>query len=476
MLRRKTGGLRRMPIGEFGGAPPLVAEGSPALTTPMYWMYELAHAALNPARAMTDATKILFQNPLNPWSHTNAGKSVAAACELFERTTRRYGKPDWGIDDTEVNGIRVPVEIRPVWEKPFCRLLYFDRKITRPLRAPQPRVLIVAPMSGHYATLLRGTVEAFLPTHEVYITDWADARMVPLTEGRFDLDDYIDYLIEMLHALGGNMHVMAVCQPSVPVVAAVSIMEANHDPFVPISMTLMGGPIDTRRNPTGVNNLAEQRGIDWFRSHVITKVPFPHPGVGRNVYPGFLQLNGFISMNLDRHMDAHKDLFRNLVKGDGDLVDKHRDFYDEYLAVMDLAAEYYLQTVETVFVRHALPKGEMTHRGIPIDPANIRRVALLTVEGENDDISGVGQTEAAHRLCENIPASRKAHWLQPAVGHYGVFNGSRFRAEIVPRVADFVLSNNAARARGIGKRAPKRASASGAVLAPPFALVSAAND
>jgi poly(3-hydroxybutyrate) depolymerase len=421
-----------MPIGEFGGAPPLVAQGSPALTTPMYWMYEMAHASLNPARAVSDATKILFQNPLNPWSHTEFGKSVAAACELFERTTRRYGKPEWGIYDAEVGGIRTPVEIKSVWEKPFCRLLYFDRIFARPLRHPQPRVLIVAPMSGHYATLLRGTVEAFLPTHEVYITDWADARMVPLSAGRFDLDDYIDYVIEMLHALGGNMHIIAVCQPSVPVVAAVSLMEAARDPFVPISMTLMGGPIDTRRNPTAVNDLAAERGI--------TKVPFPHPGVGRAVYPGFLQLNGFISMNLDRHMDAHKDLFRNLVKGDGDLVDKHRDFYDEYLAVMDLAAEYYLQTVETVFVKHALPKGEMTHRGKPVDPSKVRRVALMTVEGENDDISGLGQTEATHALCSSIPANRRVHYMQPGVGHYGVFNGSRFRSEIVPRISDFMVS------------------------------------
>ncbi len=240
-----------MPIGEFGGVPLQANEGSPVLTTPMYWMYEMAQASLNPARAVTDATKLLFQNPLNPWARTEVGKSVAAACELFERTTRRYGKPEWGLNDTEVNGIRVPVEVRPVWEKPFCQLLYFDRKFTRPLRSPQPRVLIVAPMSGHYATLLRGTVEAFLPAHEVYITDWADARMVPLSDGRFDLDDYIDYVIEMLHVLGGNTHVLAVCQPSVPVVAAVSIMEARRDPFVPTSMTLMGGPIDTRRNPTG---------------------------------------------------------------------------------------------------------------------------------------------------------------------------------------------------------------------------------
>ncbi len=429
-----------MPIGEFGRPPELPAKVSPAMTTPMYWMYEMAKASLNPARAVTDATKILFQNPLNPWSHTEFGKSVAAGCELFERTTRRYGKPEWGLNDTEVNGVRTPIEIHAVWEKPFCRLLYFERKLARPLRAPQPRILIVAPMSGHYATLLRGTVEAFLPTHDVYITDWSDARMVPLSEGRFDLDDYVDYIIEMLHVLGGNIHVVAVCQPSVPVVAAVSIMEADHDPFVPISMTLMGGPIDTRRNPTAVNNLAAEKGIDWFRNHVITKVPFPYPGVMRDVYPGFLQLNGFISMNFDRHMDAHKKLFKDLVKGDGDLVDKHRDFYDEYLAVMDLTAEYYLQTVDVVFIKHALPKGEMTHRGQPVDPSKITRVALMTVEGEKDDISGLGQTEATHTICSSIPDDRRVHYVQKGVGHYGVFNGSRFKSEIVPRISDFMLS------------------------------------
>jgi len=429
-----------MPIGEFGRPPALPSEVSPALTTPMYWMYEMAHASLNPARAVTDATKLLFQHPLNPFSHTDFGKSVAAGCELFERTTRRYGKPEWGLDETLVNGVRTPIEIRSVWEKPFCRLLYFDRKHPRPLRAPQPRVLIVAPMSGHYATLLRGTVEAFLPTHEVYITDWADARMVPVAEGRFDLEDYVDYVIEMLHALGGNMHVVAVCQPSVPVLAAVSLMEAEGDRFVPVSMTLMGGPIDTRRNPTAVNNLAAEKGIDWFRSNVITKVPFPNPGVLRDVYPGFLQLNGFISMNLDRHMEAHRNLFNHLVQGDGDLADKHRDFYDEYLAVMDLTAEYYLQTVDTVFVKHALPKGEMIHRGRPVDPSKITHVALMTVEGENDDISGLGQTEATHDLCTAIPDDRRVHYVQKGVGHYGVFNGSRFKSEIVPRISDFMLS------------------------------------
>jgi poly(3-hydroxybutyrate) depolymerase len=300
-------------------------------------------------------------------------------------------------------------------------------------------------MSGHYPTLLRGTVDTFLPNHDVYITEWVDARMVPLSDGRFDLDDYIDYIISILHLMGGDVHVIAVCQPSVPVLAAIALMEANGDPNVPHSMVLMGGPIDTRINPNEVNNLAERRGLNWFRNHVITKVPFPHPGVMRDVYPGFLQLHGFMSMNLDRHIEAHHNLFLHLVKGDGDSAQKHREFYDEYLAVMDLAAEFYLQTVETVFIRHALPKGEMTHRGRRVDPTAIRRVALMTVEGEKDDISSVGQTEAAHALCVNIPQEHKVHYVQPAVGHYGVFNGSRFRAEIAPRIADFALSHNSAR-------------------------------
>jgi poly(3-hydroxybutyrate) depolymerase len=270
----------------------------------------------------------------------------------------------------------------------------------------------------------------------------------------------------MLHALGGDTHVLAVCQPSVPVMAAVALMEADGDPYVPVSMVLMGGPIDTRVNPTVVNDLAERRGTDWFRRHVITKVPFPNPGFMRDVYPGFLQLNGFVSMNLDRHIEAHKQLFLHLVRGDGDSAQKHKEFYDEYLAVMDLAAEFYLQTVDVVFVRHALPKGEMTYRGRLIDPGKIKRVALLTVEGEHDDISGVGQTEAAHRLCVNIPPDRQAHWLQPGVGHYGVFNGSRFRAEIAPRISDFVLSMGQASRASRSPPAKRRAqSTSGAVLA-----------
>ena len=430
-----------MAIGEFGGAPAVPDDHHGILlATPLYWFYEMSQAALNPSRAWADATRLFFKNPINPLSATTFGKSVAATAELFERSTRRYGRPEWHISSTLVGGARVPVRMSTVWERPFCKLTHFERVFEHRPKRPQPRLLIVAPMSGHHATLLRGTVEAFLPNHDVYITEWVDARMVPLSEGHFDLDDYIDYVISILHALGGDTHVVAVCQPSVPVLAAVALMEADDDPYVPISMTLMGGPIDTRCNPTAVNKLAERRGTDWFRSHVITKVPFPNPGFMRDVYPGFLQLNGFVSMNLDRHIEAHKQLFLNLVRGDGDSAHKHKEFYDEYLAVMDLSAEFYLQTVDTVFVRHALPKGEMTHRGRPVDPARIKRCALLTIEGEHDDISGVDQTEAAHRLCANIPPDRRAHYLQLGVGHYGVFNGSRFRSEIVPRISDFILS------------------------------------
>ena len=427
-----------MAIGEFGGAP--AVPGGVLASTPLYWLYELTHAALNPARAVADATRLAFRNPINPLYSTSFGKSVVAAAELFERSTRRYGQPEWRISSTPVGGERVPVRVESVWERPFCRLLHFERVFERAPRRQQPRLLIVAPLSGHYATLLRGTVEAFLPNHDVYITEWRDARMVPLSEGMFSLDDYIDYVISILHALGGETHVVAVCQPAVPVLAAAALMDADDDPYLPITMTLMGGPIDTRVNPTAVNMLAQKRGINWFRHNVITKVPFPNPGFMRDVYPGFLQLHGFMSMNLDRHIEAHRNLFLNLVKGDGDSAQKHKEFYDEYLAVMDLTAEFYLQTVDTVFVRHALPKGEMMHRDRPVDPQQIRRVALLTIEGEHDDISGVGQTEAAHRLCVNLPPERQAHWLQPGVGHYGVFNGSRFRAEIAPRIADFILS------------------------------------
>ncbi len=405
-------------------------------STYQYEFYEMAHAALAPARVISDATYALFRNPFNPLAVTPFGRNVAAGAELFERMTRRYGKPVFGLGATTIDGVTHEVLEEIVWSRPFGNLLHFVRP-TVPEGERQPKLLIVAPMSGHYATLLRGTVEAFLPTHNVYITDWADARMIPLAAGRFDLDDYIDYLKEMLQALGPGVHTLGVCQPAVPLLAAVALMSADDDAFVPASMTLMGGPIDTRKSPTAVNKLAEQRGVEWFRKNCLRTVPFPYPGLSRQVYPGYLQLSGFMAMNMDRHVNAHVDMFRHLVEGDGDSAEKHREFYDEYLAVMDLTAEYYMQTIETVFVRHLLPKGEMTCRGVRVDTHQIRRTALLTVEGEKDDISGVGQTFATHELCSNLPSERKQHYMQPGVGHYGVFNGSRFRTEIVPRICAF---------------------------------------
>jgi poly(3-hydroxybutyrate) depolymerase len=407
-----------------------------------YQLYEMAHAALAPARAVSDAAHFVFRNPWNPLSSTALGKNISAGAELFERMTRRYGKPTFGLREIEVEGVVSPVLEDVVWARPFCSLLRFVRP-DFPAGANQPKLLIVAPMSGHYATLLRGTVEAFLPHFDVHITDWTDARMAPLAVGSFDLDDYIDYLREMLAWLGPGVHTIGVCQPSVPLLAAAALMEANGDAHAPASMTLMGGPVDTRRSPTEVNKLAEKRGVEWFRRNCLHTVPFPYPGVGREVYPGFLQLSGFMAMNLNRHVSAHFDMFNHLVSGDGDSAEKHREFYDEYMAVMDLAAEYYMQTVETVFVRHALPKGEMTHRGRRVDLTAIRHSGLLAVEGENDDISGVGQTQAAIELCVNIPASRKHYHLAEKVGHYGVFNGSRFRNEIAPRIRKFIAETDA---------------------------------
>lgn len=411
-----------------------------------YQLYEMNHAAMAPFRAAAEMTRLAYRSPLNPLSYTAVGRSVAAGLEVFERVTRRYGKPAFNLPETTVDGKAVAVTEKVVWSKPFCNLLHFERALPA-AHAADPKILIVAPMSGHYATLLRGTVEALLPSADVYITDWIDARMVPLTEGNFDLNDYIDYVIDIIHHLGPQTNVVAVCQPSVPVLAAVARMEAENDPLAPASMTLMGGPIDTRINPTAVNELAKNKPIEWFEDNVIMTVPWPQPGFMRPVYPGFLQLSGFMSMNLDRHMIAHKDFYLHLVKNDGEPAEKHRDFYDEYLAVMDLTAEFYLQTVEEVFIKHALPKGELLHRGKRVDTGAIRNVALLTVEGENDDISGVGQTRAAQTICTNIPDEKRMHYMQPDVGHYGVFNGSRFRREIAPRIIAFAREHSAITAR-----------------------------
>ena len=412
-----------------------------------YQLYELNHAAMSPWRVAADAMQMVYTHPLNPMAETPVGRAMSAGLEVFERTTRRYSKPAFGLDETSINFQTIPVREEVVWKKPFCNLIHFHRALIKEQRN-DPKILVVAPISGHYATLLRGTVETLLPSADVYITDWVDARMVPKSDGSFDLDDCVDYIIEMLDVLGPDTHVMAVCQPSVPVLAAIALMETRGDPNTPRSMTLMGGPIDTRINPTAVNKLAEEKPIEWFRDNVIMQVPWPQPGFMREVYPGFLQLSGFMSMNLDKHMTAQKDFYQHLIENDGDSAEKHREFYDEYLAVMDLTAEFYLQTVDVVFIKHALPKGEYMHRGELVDPSAIRNVALLTVEGENDDISGLGQTRAAHDICTHIPDDMRAHYMQPKVGHYGVFNGSRFRSEIAPRILDFMVTHSSEQSTG----------------------------
>lgn len=399
----------------------------------IYSVLELYRAHITPFRMVAKAGKKYFEHPSNPLSTTEFGRSVAASFELFERLTRHYQKPEWGISCTKINGQSVPVSIENVIDKKFCNLLHFKKKGDFNL----PKLLIVAPLSGHYATLLRGTVEGTLPYYDVYITDWVNAREVPLSEGRFDLDDYINYVIEFIEKIGSNLHVMGVCQPSVPVVAAVSIMSAQNHPQVPASMILIGGPIDTRHSPTEVNTVATERSMYWFNTNVISRVPVNYPGFMRRVYPGFLQLSGFMAMNLNRHIEQHVQLFNHLVEGDGESAAAHRKFYNEYLSVLDLPAEFYLQTIRTVFKEHSLPNGTMVSRGRKIDPSVITKTALLAIEGERDDISGKGQTEAALRLCKNIPEHRKQYIFQKDVGHYGLFNGKRFRDEIVPKIMDF---------------------------------------
>ena len=404
----------------------------------LYHLYDMNQAVLAPWRLVASVTQASFQNPLFPVSETPYGRLVAAGAELFERTTRRFAKPEFGLNTTDIDGKKIAVTDSIILSKPFCDLRHFSRDTNR----DDPKLLIVAPMSGHHATLLRGTVEALLPHHDVYITDWIDARHVPLADGPFELDTYIDYLIDFLNFLGPETHVMAVCQPAVPVMAATAIMAARNLPNQPLSMTLMGGPIDTRVAPTSVTSFAEGRPISWFEKNVITTVPPYYEGAFRKVYPGFLQLSGFVSMNLDRHVNAHLRMFNHLVQGDGDSAATHRKFYDEYLAVMDMPADFYLQTVAAVFKNHALPKGILIYRGERVEPAAIAKTALLTIEGGLDDISAVGQTGAAHDLCKNIPAAKKVKHIQDNVGHYGIFNGSRWRNEIMPRVRDFIRAND----------------------------------
>lgn len=413
-----------------------------------YHAYEFAQACITPLRISNEILKSACGNAFSPFSYTTAGRSVAAACEVLEGATRRYGKPPFGIEQIEIGGLPVAVREAVVLRQSFVDLLHFGRDQSAGGEGRDPKVLLVAPLSGHYATLLRGTVETMIPEYDLYVTDWRDARTVPLSAGRFDLDDYIDTIIDLIRFLGPETHVVAVCQPSVPVLAATAIMAALDDPCQPASITLMGGPIDTRRNPTAVNEHAMSRSLAWFEQAVISRVPLPHSGFLRRVYPGFVQLTGFMTMNLDRHLEAHVELYNHLIEGDCDSVQQHRKFYEEYLSVMDLPAEFFLQTVKTVFQDHALPDGTMTHRGLEIDCRAIRNTALMTVEGEKDDICGVGQTEAAHDLCTSLAAGDHHHYVQPGVGHYGVFNGKRWRREIQPRIRDMIRATDRKRATG----------------------------
>ena len=409
----------------------------------LYSMIEMHRAAAAPMRMFARANRMMFESEYNALSRTEFGKSIAATSSLFESLTRSYGKPVWGLETTEINGKEVSVSPETVWSDAWCGLVHFQRDSTELADAlgsttPQPRLLIVAPLSGHYATLLRGTVEAFLPHFEVYITDWTDARMVPLFQGRFDLDDYIDYVRRMIAEVGPGANVLAVCQPGPPTLAAISLMSEDNDPNVPASMTFMGSPIDCRKSPTVPNLLAEERPFEWFEENMIYTVPMPYPGAMRRVYPGFVQLSSFMNMNWERHVDAHWSFFEHLVGDDGDSASKHREFYDEYLSVLDLSAEFYLDTIKRIFQNHELPLGTFKHRGRLVKPSTVTKTALMTVEGEKDDISGIGQTQAAHDLCTNLPQNMQLDYIQPGVGHYGVFNGSRFRQEIVPRVVDFI--------------------------------------
>jgi len=401
---------------------------------PLYHLYDFQHAALAPLRLTAETLQQVFSHPLVPFSYTGFGRALAAGAELVERSTRRYRKPAFGLDRVRIGDTDVAVSESALLRRPFCDLIHFRRDIDR----QDPRVLLVAPMSGHYATLLRDTVAGLLPDHDVYITDWIGAADVPLSGGEFDLDTYVQYLIDFLTHLGPRTHVVAVCQPSVPVLAATAILGADRHPCAPASMTLMGGPIDTRVNPTRVNRHAREHSLDWFERTCISRVPATYPGFMRQVYPGFLQLTGFMAMNADRHLGSAMKHFHHLVRGDGESANAHRRFYDEYLAVMDLPAEFFLQTIKVAFHDHDLPRGTMRWRGTPVATHAIEKTALLTVEGELDDISAVGQTVAAHDLCPAIPADRRQHHLQKGVGHFGIFNGRRWRAEILPTVREFI--------------------------------------
>ncbi len=404
----------------------------------LYDAYEMQRSLLAGASTLANIGAGWLQNPSNPFAYSGAGPIVASALDVFAHAAAPRGKPEFGLETTIIDGRAVAVHEEIVLRKPFGQLKRFRREGVE----SGPRLLIIAPMSGHYATLLRGTVERMLPGHDVYITDWRDAKLVPLDAGRFDLDDYIDYLIEFLEHIGPGGHALAVCQPSVPAYAAVAVMAAEQHPARPRTLTLMGGPIDTREAPTAVNILATQRPHAWFQQNVIATVPYPYPGAGRQVYPGFLQLAGFMTMNLGSHLNSHWEMFKHLVAGNGESADATKEFYDEYRAVCDMTAEFYLQTVDVVFQRHLLPKGEMMHRGRRVDPAAMEDVALLAIEGERDDISGVGQTKAALNIATGLEGGMKRYHLARGVGHYGIFHGSKWRDRIAPVVERWIARHD----------------------------------
>lgn len=404
----------------------------------LYNAYEMHRSLMQGASNWATFNAQLLSNPSLPMGYFGMGPSIASALKVFAHVYEERGKPEFGIESVKVGGKEYAVTEDVVMTKPFGGLRHFKRE---GLPKNAPKLLIVAPMSGHFATLLRGTVSRMIENQEVWITDWTDAKLVPLSDGDFDLDDYIDYLIEFLQFIGEDTHMLAVCQPSVPAFAAAAVMAADKDPCRPSSLTMMGGPIDTRASPTSVNDVATDKPYSWFEDNVIATVPLMHPGAGRKVYPGFLQLAGFLSMNMESHMKSHYEMFKHLTVGDQEGADKTKDFYDEYLSVSDMTAEFYLRTIEHVFQKHSLPKGEFVHRGKAIDPDAIRDTALLAIEGENDDISGVGQTKAALGLAEHLPDAQKKYFLAEGVGHYGIFNGSKWRDQIAPLVEEWMRSN-----------------------------------
>ncbi len=405
----------------------------------LYTAYEWQRALLGGMGTMAKASSDWLLSPINPLSYNGLGSSVARGLEVFAHSVEVRGKPDFGLAVTMVDGVSVAVSEEIVARKPFGQLKHFVRGVAG---RDDPKVLVVAPMSGHFATLLRGTVERLLPAHDVYITDWRDAKLVPLSDGKFDLNDYVDYVMDFIREIGPGTHVLAVCQPAVPSYAAVALMNAANDPATPATLTMMGGPIDTRQAPTSVDDLATTRPFAWFENNVVATVPAMYPGSGRKVYPGFLQLAGFLSMNLASHMKSHWQMYRHLVDGDDESADATKAFYDEYRSVSDMTAEFYLQTIDQVFQRQLVAKGEFVHHGETADPAKITRTALLAIEGERDDISGLGQTKAALDLAVNLPEADKLYYMAEGVGHYGIFNGRKWRDKIAPILEDFILAHD----------------------------------